>query len=328
MMSKTILLITLLSLPAQVPRIDALIAAVRPVLPYPAASSDGELPADNSATSRWFVVWPAGHDDTRIVVKANPLHPETQKASAQAMDQINAAVAAAERRAQDAYDKAIEQLRRTGKGSELEAITLDDEGIAGQRIDAELEVVIELQPAESFAMESSEAPVVTEGRSGAAFSVSVGPNIYRPRRGADRREQFRAAETRVYFGPVTRPEVTRDGDEPRYRVTIAPSANAFAVVIRGNDTLVNQIASDAEWSRLVEHHLALLRPTKVGRVEGVSDVSDLRVEFLQHRGARRWRAPGRHDSCCGVYLTSTVASLADGLAWPDSFCGLAPSARS
>ncbi len=327
MMFKTTLLLTLLSLTAQAPRIDALVAAVRPVLQYPAASSDGELPADNSTTSRWFVVWPAGPDDTRIVVKANPLHPETQKVSAQAMDQINAAVAAAERRAQDAYDKAMEQLRRTGKGGELEAITLDDEGIAGQRIDAELEVVIELQPAESFTMESSEAPVVTGGRDGAAFSVSVGPNIYRPLRGADRREHFRAAETRVYFGPVTRPEVTRDGDEPRYRVTIAPSADAFAVVIRGNDTLVRQIASDAVWSRLVEHHLALLRPTKVGRVKGVSDVSDLRVEFLQHRGAGSGRASGRHDSGSGVYLMFTVASLADGLAWPDSSCGLAPSDR-
>ena len=126
MMFKTSLLLTLLSLTAQAPRIDALVAAVRPVLPYPAASPDGELPADNSTASRWFVVWPAGPVDTRIVVKANPLHPETQKAGAQAMDQINAAVAAAERRAQDAYDKAIEQLRRTGKGSELEAITLDD----------------------------------------------------------------------------------------------------------------------------------------------------------------------------------------------------------
>jgi hypothetical protein len=261
MMVKSVLLVALVSLTSQAPRIDALVATVRPVLPYPEASSDGELPADNTAKSRWFVVWPKGPEDRRIVVKANPLHPETQKAGARAMDEINAAVVAAERRAQEAYDQAMERLRRTGKGSELEVITLDDEGIAGERIDAELEVVIELQPAESFAIESSEAPAVNDGPDGVAFSVSVGPNTYRPQRGADRREHFRAAEIRLYFGSLTRPEVTREGDEPRYRVTIAPSADSFAVVIRGNDRLVRQIAAEAVWSQLAEHHLALLRPT-------------------------------------------------------------------
>ena len=262
MMFKSLLFVALVSWTSQAPRIDALVAAVRSVLPFPGASDDGELPADNSAKSRWFVVWPVGPDDTRVVVKANPLHPDTQKAGAEAMSQINAAVVAAERRAQDAYDKAIEQLRRTGKGSELEAITLDDEGIAGERIDAELEVVIELLPAESFAIESSEAPVVSVGRGGAAFSVSVGPNTYRRVRGSDRREHFRAAEIRLYFGPMTRPEVTREGDEPRYRVTISPSADSFAVVIRGNEALVSQIAAEADWSRLAEPDHAWLRPTK------------------------------------------------------------------
>ena len=92
MIFKSVLLLALVSLTSQAPRIDALVAAVRPVLPFPGASDDGELPADNSAQSRWFVVWPANPGDTRIVVKGNPLHPETQKAGAQAMDQINAAV--------------------------------------------------------------------------------------------------------------------------------------------------------------------------------------------------------------------------------------------
>lgn len=263
-MLKTTLVLALMSLASQAPRVDALAAALRPVLPYPGASADGELPADHNATSRWFVVWPAGPDDPRVVVKANPLHPDTQKAGADAMGEINAAVVAAERRAQAAYDKALEQLRRTGKGAELEVITLDDEGIAGERIDAELEAVIELQPVESFSIESSEAPLVAVGHSGAAFSVSVGPNTFRRTTGADRREHFRAAEIRLYFGPVTRPEITQEMDQPRYRVTIAPSADGFAVVIRGNAALVRQIASETDWSGLAEHRLALLRPTSQG----------------------------------------------------------------
>ena len=261
MMFKAALIIGLVTLTSQTSRIDALVAAVRPVLPFPGASADGELPADDSAKSQWFVVWPDS-TDPRIVIKANPLHPETQKAGALAMDQINAAVVAAERRAQEAYDQAIERLRRTGKGAELEVITLDDEGIAGERIDAELEVVIELQIAESFAIESSEAPVVSEGRGGIAWSVSVAPNVYRRIRGDDRREHFRAAETRLYFGPLARPEVRRDGDEPRFHVTVLPSAETFVVVVRGNDALVRQIVAEADWPRLAEHALALLRPTK------------------------------------------------------------------
>jgi hypothetical protein len=261
MMFKAALLIGLVTLTFQTPRIDALVAAVRPVLPFPGASADGELPADGSPKSRWFVVWPDA-TDTRIVVKANPLHPETQKAGAQAMDQINAAVVAAERRAQEAYDEAIERLRRTGKGAELEVITLDDEGIAGERIDAELEVVIELQMAESFTIESSEAPVVSEGRGGVSWSISVAPNVYQRISGDDRREHFRATETRLYFGPLARPDVRRDGDEPQFRVTIAPSAGSFVVAVRGNDALVKQIVTDADWPWLAEHRLALLRPTK------------------------------------------------------------------
>jgi hypothetical protein len=262
MMIKAAFLIAIAALTSQMPRMDALIAAVRPVLPFPGASADGELPADNSPAPRWFVVWPVASDETRIVIKANPLNPDTQKAGAEAMDQINAAVAAAERRAQKAYDDALEQLRRTGKGAELDVITLDDEGIAGERIDAELEVVIELQPVETYVIDSREPPVVSDGGRGVAFRVSVSPNTYRPVRGDDQREHFRAAEVRLYFGPLSRPEVTRVGEEPRYRVNLLPVPESFAVVIRGNEALVRQIAADADWARLAEHGLPLLRPTK------------------------------------------------------------------
>jgi hypothetical protein len=235
-------------------RIDALVASVRPVLLFPGASDDGELPSDHSARSKWFVVWPSSPDDTRIVVKANPLHPETQKASAEAMEGINAAVAAAERRAQAAYDRALEELRRTGKGSDLESITLDDEGIAGERIDAELELVIELQPAASFEIASSQAPQVTAGVRGAVWAVSVPANTYRAKRGADLREHFRAAETRVYFGPVQKPMVARKADDPVFVVTVPGGGNGgFAVVLRGNEALLTQVVASADWSTLVQH---------------------------------------------------------------------------
>jgi hypothetical protein len=250
-MIKTAILIGALWLAAQPSvRMATLIEVVRPVLPFPAADADGLSPADHSAEAKWFVVWPADGDDTRIVVKANPLNPGTQQAAAAAMTDINAAVAAAERRAQAAYDKAMEQLRRTGKGSDLEAVTLDDEGIAGERIDAELEVAIELAPVESFNIASGEPPIVTVGTRGVSWTVAVPANTYRPTSGADRREHFRAAEMHLFFGLASKPEVTRKGDEAVFRVTVAPSANAFAVVIRGNQDLVTRLATAPDWSSL------------------------------------------------------------------------------
>jgi hypothetical protein len=183
-------------------------------------------------------------------VNANPLHPETQKASAEAMNRINAAVAAAERKAQAAYDKALDDLRRTGKGSDIDTITLDDEGIEGERIDAALAVSIELQPATAFDIASAKAPVVSAGTRGAAWIVAIPSNTYRATRGTDLREHFRAAETRLYFGAVQKPQVTRKGDEPMFSVAVSPAPNAFVVVLRGNDELVGQLLTGADWSTL------------------------------------------------------------------------------
>lgn len=231
------------------PRMQSLIAAVRPVLPFPSANAGGDLPADNSAASKWFVVWPADADETRIIVRANPLHPDVQKASAEAMGEINRAVAAAERRAQAAYDRALEQLRKGGKTGELEPVTLDDEGVAGQRIDAELEAIIELTSAASFEIESGEAPTIAPA-AGGIWVVSVPANTYRSGDSKERREQFRAAESRLFFGLVSRPDLTRVGDGPRYRGTIPPSTTAFCVLIRGNAELVAELTSGVDWTQL------------------------------------------------------------------------------
>jgi hypothetical protein len=207
------------------------------------------VPADNSADPKWFVVWPSGGDDTRIIVRANPLNPEVQKKSAAAMEDINAAVAAAERRAQAAYDKAMEQLRRTGKGGDLDTVTLDDEGIAGERIDAEQEVTIELHAVEPFAINSGEPPRVLPGRSGANWLVTVAAHTYRAKSGPDLREHFRAAEAIVYFNLAATPKVSSKGDA-RFFVEVAPSPKAFAVIVRGNEALVNQLATETDWSQL------------------------------------------------------------------------------
>jgi hypothetical protein len=232
------------------PRMAKLVEAVRPVLPFPAASADGDVPADNTAASQWFVVWPSGPDDTRVTVRANPLHPDVQKQGATAMQEINAAIAAAERRAQESYDRALAELRRTGKSTELETITLEDEGVAGERIDAELEATIELAPVGSFELISGVAPAVSAGPGG-RWIVSVPANVYRLTTGSDRRDHFRAAETHLFFGLTAKPQVERLGDDPRYRVSVTPADGAFVVWLRGNASLVSTLSTEADWSRLV-----------------------------------------------------------------------------
>lgn len=245
----TATLSTALSVAQPAAALDALGDAVRPVLPYPDAGPDGELPADNSAGPRWFVVWPSMAGEPRIVVKANPLNPDVQRAAAEAMDRINQAVAAAERRAQQAYEKALEELRRTGTTSGLvDTVTLDDEGVEGERIDAELELTIELQPAASFTIATSRPPVVSPGSNGALWIVNVPANVYRQPSGGT--EHFRAAEAWVYFEGVARPEV-RPGDvEPLHVVDITAPEDALAVVIRGNETLLSDVVAGADWQRV------------------------------------------------------------------------------
>jgi len=231
-------------------RIDALVNAVRPALPFPGATSDGDFPADNSPASKWFVVWPSAPDDTRIIVKANPLHPETQKAAAMAMGRIQEAVIAAERKAQAAYERALEQLRRTGTGTDIEGISLDDEGIAGERIDAELELVIEVLEPQAFAVRSGVAPIVAAGTGGPVWIVTVPANTYRAKRGPDLRDHFRAAETTLYFGPVGRPDVSGKGDDFTFNVSVPPSPGGFAVVVRGNEALLKQVVATVDWASL------------------------------------------------------------------------------
>jgi hypothetical protein len=231
-------------------RIEALMRAVRPALPYPEADADGELPVAGGADSKWFVVWPRTSDERQIRVKANPLHPETQAAGAAAMARIQAAVEQAERKAQAAYEKALEELRRTGKSSNVDGVTLEDEGIAGERIDAELELVIELNEIASYEIGSSEAPETTAGPNGVTWSIKTNANTYREGDGTSSREHFRPAEARLIFGGVARPGIRRMGDTHRFAVTLAPHPGAFMVVVRGNDALLDQVLAGTDWSPL------------------------------------------------------------------------------
>ena len=231
-------------------RIDALVAALRPVLPFPAAAADGATPAAGGADQKWFVVWPSDPADSSVIVKANPLHPDTQKAGATAEGPIQEAVVRAERKAQAAYERAVDELKRTGKVSaDLAGISLEDEGIAGERIDAELELSIDLEAgARSFDIASSQPPVVAAGATGATWLLTIPANSYREASGADTREHFRPAEARLYFGALARPGVSRRDDRPRFSVTLVPTPDTFTIVLRGNEDLLQDLLKSVDWS--------------------------------------------------------------------------------
>ncbi len=144
------------------PRVAALVDAVKPALPFPGADASGAVPESGGEDPRWFVIWPAEPEETRIVVRANPLHPDTQKLVSTAEGAIQRAVAIAERKAQAAYDRALEEIKRTGKSTDFDGISLEDEGAAGQRLDAELELAIEVTAVSSYEVGTSVAPAVTD----------------------------------------------------------------------------------------------------------------------------------------------------------------------
>jgi hypothetical protein len=236
---------------AQAPSIDALVAAVRPALPFPPGDETGDQPAAGGADARWFVVWPGPGSENRITIKANPLHSETQRAGVAAMARIQEAIVAAERKAQAAYDRALEEVKRTGKPIDVAGISLDDEGVAGERIDADLELSIALQSTtHSFESASSESPTVGAGSNGVTWIVRTPANVYQMRSGAAGKEHFRPAEAHLYFGALPRPMVSRKGDDDLFLVTVSPAPGAFAVVLRGNEELLTSVLTTADWARL------------------------------------------------------------------------------
>jgi hypothetical protein len=226
-----------------------LVEILRPALPFPAADVNGDVPVRGGESAKWFVIWPNA-DERTVIVRANPLHPDTQAAGTAAMARIQEAVVAAERRAQAAYDRALKDLQRTGKTTNLDTVTLEDEGAAGERIDAELELTIALEQASPFEIGSSRAPEVAAGANGATWTITTPANSYKESQASGARERFRAAEARLVFGDQPKPAVERKGDSDHFAVTFVPSAGTFVIVLRGNEALLAEVLAKADWSRM------------------------------------------------------------------------------
>lgn len=235
-------------------------AALTPALPYPASDAIGELPVDGAPTSAWMVR-PTQDGGLNVEVLANPLNASNQTRAAKAMLQIQAAIEAAQRRSQISYDKAVADAQRTGRSQDVDGITLGDEGIAGARIDAEAHVSIDVafnRPTYSYGINSSIEPAsLPSPIAGAIAAISVPANIYRDGKDAATNERYCAAETHVFFGALTPPEV-RKRSSVAFEIsaantavaTDATSVRGVVVSLRGNAQLIDQIVKLADWSRV------------------------------------------------------------------------------
>jgi hypothetical protein len=238
-------------------------AAMAPALPFSDTDADAALPADGKAGPAWMVR-PARAGERTIEVLANPLNEVNQARARRAMAQIENNIAAAQRRAELEYERAVAEAKRTGRSQEVDGISLSDEGVAGARIDAEQHVTIDVafnQPSYTHALSSSVEPAPSRQVviPGAVAVIAVPSNVYRPQQPQNAPERFCEAETTVYLGRVTAPAVTRrDGNAFDVSAAATPSASATPAVaalvirLRGNESLIAEILRKTNWKALLE----------------------------------------------------------------------------
>src|SRR5262245_56934402 len=216
----------------------ALVEALKPALPYPAAD-EHDLPVDGNTTALWIVRWPEP-GESRVEIVANPLNLENQQRASKADGEIQRAVMAAQQRAQAQYERAVAEFEKTGRTNPIDGITLGDEGIAGERFDASNHVAITLaavRPPYRARIDSVSEPAVSTAAFGTIVRVET--NVYRERAAGTQPEvqRFHACEAHLMFGAGS-PSVSRTGPSSFDLVAAAPLA---VVKLQGNETVLEQV---------------------------------------------------------------------------------------
>ena len=172
------------------------------------------------------MVWPAEPEDTRIVVSANPLHPDTQKLVSTADGAIQRAVAIAERKAQAAYDERSTRSSAPASRPTSRRSRSTTKALPASVIDAELELAIEVPPAASYEVGSSDAPVVTAWSCRRDVADRGAAQHLSGQTDADRREHFRPRKHDSSSARSRRPRsagwvtaaICRDHDRRAWRI--------------------------------------------------------------------------------------------------------------
>lgn len=248
---------------AQPPSDDALhrafVAALRPALPFPEAGADG-TPINGQTDPVWTVRWPDA-SEARVEVLANPLNAENRERALAVEKAIQQAAMKSQRRSQGDYEQALSDFARTGRVAGIREISLDDEGVAGQRYDADSHLVLSVASLDddlSFSVATGIAPGVVTGVAGPATVIRVPANVYKAQAeaGLPPDEHYCAEQAWVVFGASGPATIERREDGPQADVTVpvavAPTGRraGLVVTISGNPSLVDQTLRDADWSVL------------------------------------------------------------------------------
>ena len=226
-------------------------AAMAPALPFPQTDPAGEVPADGNTEPLWMVR-PPEPGSLLIEVLANPLNNRNQERAERAMAQIQANIESAQRRAEAQYERAISDAKRTGKSQDVEGVTLSDEGVAGQKIDAESHVLIEVatrQQSYAFEVASAMESLSTTTMQDGMLAIGVPAGIYRDEGlGTDR---YAEGQTFVFLGRMPAPQV-RHLSKHSYEVIATGDVPSMVVRLRGNEALIADLLRKTNWNLLLE----------------------------------------------------------------------------
>ena len=231
--------------------VAAVRAAMAPALPFPNTDADGALPANGNTEVLWMVR-PLQPGDRTIEVIANPLNEANQLRAARAMAQIENNIEAAQRRAALQYDRAVSEAKRTGRSQEVDGVTLNDEGVAGAKIDAESHVTIEVssEPSLKFAIDSSVEPALSSQAVIPGAVVLVTPsNTFRE--SGTNLERYAEAQTMVFLGRAVAPEVQKRAAH-QFEVLYSGTSPVLVIRMRGNEGLIADLLRKTDWKALLE----------------------------------------------------------------------------
>jgi hypothetical protein len=234
---------------------DALKLALGPALPFPEARSDGTS-AGGGTEPVWTVRWPRD-GEPRVDVVANPLNPANRGRALKAEEEIQKAAMASQRRSQADYEKAVSDFQRTGQVGNIREISLGDEGLAGERYDAESQLAIRaeiFQGTYAATVSTSRIPVSHQPGGGPAFVLRVAANTFAEAAASDEpaATRFCPEQAWVFFGALRPAEMAREG-ESSVGMSVAATAGGGAglvVTLSGNAELVDRVLQQANWALL------------------------------------------------------------------------------
>jgi hypothetical protein len=244
--------------PADGPLSAALVKAVGKALPFPVATDEG-TPVGGSVDAEWTVRWPAA-DELRVEVLANPLNTANRDRALKAEQEIQKSAMNAQLRSQGDYERALKEFERTGRTSgSIREISLRDDGLAGERYDAESQLTIVAHPIAAghrFTVATSTMPAVSTVVPGVVL-VRVPANAYQEEEvdGLPGMARYCPEQAWVFFGAVGAPKIARLGGAD-VDVSLGDPGQAAAgqpgtvVWISGNASLVERVLTQADWSVL------------------------------------------------------------------------------